>query len=328
MDSVILKLRKFIKAIVTSIFFDLLMLPLVIFSAFVMLVVRKVGFSNLVLCRKISLNIGIIPIRRHFYEPFVSKHNITYDLSIDRLLPGISLNIEEQLLLLKSLTYSSEISHITDDFTNHKTFHFKNGCYEAGDAEYWYNLIRLKKPSKIIEIGSGHSTKIAQLAIKKNTEENKLYSCHHICIEPYLMPWLEELDVTIIREKVENVDKQLFKQLSVDDILFIDSSHILRPQGDVVYEYLELLPDLSKGVIVHIHDIFTPKDYLSKWILEDVLLWNEQYMLEAFMTNNSKWKVIGAINFLHHNYFKELKHVCPFLVNDGEPGSFYITKTG
>jgi hypothetical protein len=88
-------------------------------------------------------------------------------------------------------------------------------------------MIRLKKPKRIIEIGSGHSTKIAQIAISKNSELNQNYTCNHICIEPYEMPWLEKLKVNVIREKVEDLD--FFNILEKDDILFIDSSHIIRP---------------------------------------------------------------------------------------------------
>src|SRR4029078_2458503 len=101
-----------------------------------------------------------------------------------------------------------------------------------------------------------------------------------------------------------------------DDILFIDSSHIIRPQGDVLFEYLELIPSLKAGVIVHVHDIFSPKDYLKEWVIDEVHFWNEQYLLEAFLTCNSDWKVIGALNYLHHNHYQHLQATCPFLTQD------------
>ncbi len=140
------------------------------------------------------------------------------------------------------------------------------------------------------------------------------------------MHWLERTGVSIIRKKIEDVDKVLFSELGENDILFIDSSHIIRPQGDVLFEYLELLPSLSKGVIVHIHDIFSPKDYRDDWMRKEVKFWNEQYLLEAFLTSNRDWKIIGALNFLHHNYFENLRDKCAFLTPDREPGSFYIQK--
>ena len=141
------------------------------------------------------------------------------------------------------------------------------------------------------------------------------------------MPWLEKTEVTVIRKKVEDIDISFFSELGDGDILFIDSSHIIRPEGDVLFEYLQLLPTLKKGVIVHIHDIFSPRNYKDSWLRDDVLFWNEQYLLEAFLTHNTSWKVIASLNNLHHNHYEFLKKVCPFLTHDREPGSFYLQKT-
>ena len=96
--------------------------------------------------------------------------------------------------------------------------------------------------------------------------------------------------------------------------------------GRVLFEYLELLPRLNKGVIVHVHDIFSPKNYPTNWLEDRVLFWNEQFLLEAFLSNNRDWKIIGALNLLHHKHYHELKAVAPFLTRDCEPGSFYMQK--
>jgi hypothetical protein len=211
-----------------------------------------------------------------------------------------------------------------DDYT----FHFHNGLFESGDVECWYNLIRRVKPRRIIEIGSGHSTLVAIRAIRQNTAEDPEYRCRHICIEPYQAEWLDRLDIiTVIRKRVEEVEIELFEALTHNDIVFIDSSHILRPQGDVLFEYLTLLPQLPKGVIVHIHDIFSPRDYPAAWVLQEQRLWNEQYLLEAFLNSNPQWDIILALNYLHHAYYDQLKAVCPFLMPQREPSSFYLQKT-
>lgn len=305
---------------------DALFTPFVFISALILFIVRLIGVQRLPLSKKVLLKVGIMPVRNHYYEPLFDKRNLYKPLSDNRILPGINWNIEEQISILNSFTTASEMESIPDDFVDELTFNFRNNAFEYGDAEYWYNLIRRKKPSRIIEIGCGNSTKMAQLAIRKNREEDANYHCEHICIEPYEMPWLEKLNIRIIRERVENVDKEIFKSLGNNDILFIDSSHVIRPQGDVLYEYLELLPTLNQGVIVHVHDIFSPKDYPEEWIIGEVRFWNEQYLLEAFLTSNSGWKIIGAINFLHHNHFKALKDKCPRLKPEHEPGSFYMQK--
>ncbi|SHH57664.1 Methyltransferase domain-containing protein [Chryseolinea serpens] len=272
------------------------------------------------------VSVGIMPIRDHYYEPLFNKKHLIKPLSDDRTLPGIAWNVEEQLSILNSFHYNGEFQNIGTQYSNDLTFHFNNNAFESGDAEYWYNIIRLKKPKRIIEIGSGNSTRLARLAIENNKKESADYRCEHICIEPFEAPWLEKLGIKIIRDRVENVDKMLFQSLGSGDILFIDSSHMIRPQGDVLFEYLELLPILNKGVIVHIHDIFSPKDYPESWIFEEAKFWNEQYLLEAFLTSNNDWKIIGAVNFLHHNHYEKLKGKCPRLTPEREPGSFYMEK--
>ena len=109
-------------------------------------------------------------------------------------------------------------------------------------------------------------------AVDKNRAEDQNYQCEHFCIEPYEMAWLETKNVTVKRSKVEDIDISFFQQLEANDVLFIDSSHIICPQGDVLFEYLEILPVLNPGVIIHIHDIFTPKDYPDQWIFKSRLL--------------------------------------------------------
>jgi len=227
---------------------------------------------------------------------------------------------------LDKLKFADELIYIPTEKTDDISFYFNNAGFGTGDAEYWYQLIRLKKPRTIIEIGSGNSTLMALTSINKNREEDSIYQCEHICIEPYEMPWLEKTGVSVIRKKAEDIETSFFSHLGENDILFIDSSHIIRTEGDVLFELLELLPTLNKGVIVHVHDIFSPRNYPSYVLLERVMFWNEQYLLEAFLSHNNSWKIIASLNYLKHHYYQNLKSVCPFLSLNREPGSFYIQK--
>jgi predicted O-methyltransferase YrrM len=305
---------------------DLLLMPLVYVSALILKRVRRVGVHRLPNSKKALLSVGVFPIRAHYYEPQFDYRGNTRSLSEDRNLPGINWNVQEQLGLLSTFTYGHELADLPKQKSDELGFYLDNMKFKSGDAEYWYQIIRLKKPRRIIEIGSGYSTLMAIRAIKANRLEDPGYECKHICIEPYEMPWLEKSGVSVVRRKVEEMSVDFFSELEEDDMLFIDSSHIIRPQGDVVFEIIELLPALNKGVIVHVHDIFSPKNYLQHWVENEVRLWNEQYLLEAFLTDNSKWKIIGALNFLHHNHYQQLKSAAPFLTIEREPGSFYIQK--
>lgn len=278
---------------------------------------------------RIFMQVGMLPVLDHYYQPLINpKKHLKRSLRDDRQLPGIDFNVEEQLALLARFNYNVELLKFPVNKNRDDEFYYDNNFYCTGDAEYLYNMIRHYQPRRILEIGSGYSTLMAGNAIKKNKEEHADYQCRHICIEPYERPWLEKAGVELIREKVETIDLSFFGQLESNDILFIDSTHVIRPQGDVLFEYLEVLPSLKSGVIIHVHDVFTPKDYLDDWIYDQHLLWNEQYLLEAFLTFNSEFKIIGALNYLTHHHRNQLAAKCPFFADQPgrEPGAFWFIK--
>lgn len=317
-------MKKLIKSILPIA--DIILMPLVYPAAWLLKSIRRAGMRKLPLCKRALMNVGVFPIRDHYYEPQFDHRSSKLDFSQDRNLPGINWNTSGQLEMLEGFTFAQELADIPQKRPESRTFYLNNGSFESGDAEYWYQLIRAIKPKRVFEVGSGNSTLMAIKAIKRNHKEDPNYECEHLCIEPYEMPWLEETGVSVVRRKVEDIERSFFSKLQENDVLFIDSSHIIRPQGDVLFEYLELLPSLNKGVFVHIHDIFSPKNYLKAWLVDEVLFWNEQYLLEAFLSHNGSWRIVGALNYLHHHHYEKLKSVAPFLTPAREPGSFYIQK--
>jgi hypothetical protein len=302
---------------------DLIFFIPTLLAAILLKIIRITGVHNMKLSKKIFDYVGVFPIINHYYEPLFREKDISKSLSFNRTLNAINFNIDNQLNNLNNYIFSQEFRDFVD---KDKSFHFGNGSYESGDAEYLYNFVRYLKPKRIIEIGSGYSSLIINNAVNKNIQESTQYKCQHICIEPFEVPWLEKTGVNVLRKKVELIDITEFQKLEDGDFLFIDSSHIIRPQGDVLYEYLEILPNLAKGVSVHIHDIFTPNDYPKEWVFDQVKLWNEQYLLEAFLSNNDSWEITGSLNLLFNNHFDELKRVCIYLTKDRDPGAFYIKK--
>ena len=314
---------------------DVLASPLVLLSALLMREIRYRGVSRLPVSKAILLKVGVFPIRDHYYEPMFHPRHLRKPLTDERQLQGIDWNVSEQLEILRQFDFNAELEQFPLDQSAAGGFHYRNGYFQVGDAEYLYNMIRRRRPRRIVEIGSGYSTLIAAEAVRRNKQEDAAYDCEHICVEPYENSWLRELGVTVVREVVERVDRSIFSGLRKNDILFIDSSHVIRPQGDVIHEYLEILPTLAPGVLVHVHDIFSPRDYPSRVIADWVLLWNEQYLVEAFLSFNRQFRVIGALNFLLLKYPEELAARCPLLARamagnelEGmEPRSFWLTKT-
>jgi hypothetical protein len=285
----------------------------------------RLGPARLPRSREKLKRMGIFPIRDHYHQPLFNDAHLTKPLSEVRHLPGIDWRHRNQVELLKSLCYAQELKsmELLSPASNETEFYMDNGAFESGDAEFFYSMLRFLKPRRLIEIGSGNSTKIARNALLQNALETG-ESCDHFCIEPYENPWLEQLGIKIIREPVEMVGLDVFQGLEAGDMLFIDSTHMIRPQGDVLFEYLQLLPSLASGVYVHVHDIFSPRDYPDQWVRNNVMMWNEQYLLEATMGNQDRYEVVAGLNYLKHTEFDLLLAVCPYLTKKREPGSFYL----
>ncbi|UFS69718.1 class I SAM-dependent methyltransferase [Geomonas sp. RF6] len=307
---------------------ELFLAPFTLFSALLLSFIRRGEIDRMPLTRKILLKVGVFPVVRHYYEPQFDHRQLTRPLGEDRTLPGVDLNVEEQLALLRELHYGAELLQFPTRSGSPLEYCYDNPFFRAGDSEFLYSMVRRFTPRTVIEIGSGNSTLMVRNALKKNAQEREGYRCRHVCIEPYEMPWLEQAGVEVIRERVETVDRALFAELGAGDILFVDSSHIIKPQGDVLAIYLEILPLLRSGVLVHVHDVLSPKDYFERWVVHEVKFWNEQYLLEAFLTLNNHFRIIGALNYLKHHHFEELAASCPVMATESgcEPGSFWMVR--
>ena len=291
--------------------FDWVLLPFSIIYLPLLKRIRKKGIVNFPMHDWAFKKLGVFPIQDHYYEPrFVfDKYEETKQRNVH-----IHLNVQQQLAMLAQYKYIDELS-----------LPLNNPNFSQGDADLYYLIIRNTKPKRIIEIGSGFSTLIAVEAIKKNSEEGVITQL--TCIEPFEFTWLEDINgIEVIRKKVEEMPLDFFGTLESGDILFIDSSHMIRTGNDVLFEYLYLLPVLKKGVLIHIHDIFTPNDYPQQWVKAEKRFWNEQYLLEAFLYYNDTFTVKFALNYLKHSHFNELKEVCKSISSTCEPGSFWLEK--
>ncbi len=259
------------------------------------------------LLQKLGLNVTA----NHFYEPIPDISTLSDNLWLNRSeLVGIDINEQEQVNLLSefALKYKEEFNSLPRNKTECPYQYFvNNGGFESVDGEILYCMIRHFKPRKIIEIGSGNSTYLSAQAVLKNKNEDSC-ECELVAIEPY----------------PNNVLKMGFSGLSQ----LIPSSHVLNIGNDVQYEYLEILPRLKKGVIVHVHDIFLPEEYRKEWILKEHRFWNEQYLLQAFLAFNESFKVLWAGNYMSLKNFEILeKTFSSYKKGKVKPGSFWIVKT-
>jgi predicted O-methyltransferase YrrM len=262
----------------------------------------------------------------HFYQPIPDTQNLPgtlWDRPSD--LVGIDMNDSAQLDLLRNHfpEFRAEYEQFpTKPVGKESQFYLNNDLFDGADALVAYCMVRHFQPQRIIEVGSGFSSLILGEAAAKNS------SSALICIEPFPRQFLREGFPglrSLIEKKVEDMDLEFFSQLRCGDILFIDSSHTIRIGGDVNYLFLEVLPRLKPGVIVHIHDIFLPFDYRRDWVMEQFRFWTEQYLLQAFLMFNSEFDVLMANSYLSCYHQQELKATFPSLPSSGG-GSFWMRR--
>ena len=199
------------------------------------------------------------------------------------LLKIINQNREKyKALINKALSLKEKIWTIKDTSKETSAINpsWNNGFLPGLDIIGIYTMLAEFKPTKYIEIGSGNSTKVAYKAKKEQNLTTEIIS-----IDPMPRAEIDSLADKMIREPFENVDFDIIGELNENDILFIDNSHRILPNSDSLVFYLELLPRLKKGVIVHIHDIYLPYDY-PQFMCDR--FYTEQYGLAMYLLANPK----------------------------------------
>lgn len=279
------------------------------------------------LLRALCVRLGVLPIRNHYYDPFIDPDEFSQPLSSERPLPGLDLNEAGQIALLRKLRFEKELAEIPRSRGANSAYYFDNSTFGSGDGEIFFGLLRHLKPKRVVEVGCGLSTLIAEEALRRNRAEGA--PCHHLCIEPYEKPFFVSPDIELLRSRSQQAPLSIFERLESGDVLFLDTTHVLRPQGDVLHAFQRILPVLAKGVYIHIHDIFTPFDYPDTWVRDDMRMWDEQYLLEAFLAFNPHFEVVAALHFLKRRHPDLLLACCPALRElDGTPSSFWMRSLG
>lgn len=269
----------------------------------------------------------------HFYSPIVDPNTVEAYLAdvesrpLPDHLPEIPLDRTEMIE-----TWQAMVPYLLQlPFEMQKTepyrYQYDNTMYSWGDASVLSGIINLFRPSRIIEIGSGWSS-----ACMLDTVEHILNLDTKITfIEPYTAILRDVLGedfskIHVIEEGVQNVDLTVFDQLEANDILFIDSTHVLKTGSDVEFELFKILPRLKDGVIVHFHDMFWPFEYPRPWVIEENRSWNELYGIRAFLSGNKEWKVLFFNDYMHKIELDLVRDSYPaFLNNSG--GALWLQKS-
>lgn len=241
------------------------------------------------------------------------------------LIDGIDLNVEGQLELLTKFEEHYKVLPFEHKKKHGLRYYYENDWYSYCDAIFLSCVLMEFKPKRVIEVGSGFSSAVT-LDINENFLDSKLKTTF---IEPdpgrllSLMNLKDKQNSKLIRRWVESVDTKIFEELEENDILFIDSSHILTHRNDLNYLIFKILPNLKKGVLIHFHDIFYPFEY-STAAMNANIPWNEVYFLRAFLTYNDKFKIRLFSDFLTKFFPEKFSNLEKCLKNPG--GNLWIQK--
>lgn len=190
---------------------------------------------------------------------------------------------------------------------NGSAFRLQNDYYTTPDAEVLYAMVKLYRPRRIVEVGSGNSTHLFRLAA-----QDLELGTHITSIDPHPRRDIGKYSDDVIRDRVETIqDMAPFQQLGPNDILFIDSSHEIKPGNDLLYLVFNILPRLSLGVLIHFHDIFLPYEYPREWLIQNRWNWTEQYLVQALLTENQTLDVVWPGYYLQRTwpaFEKEFRH--------------------
>jgi predicted O-methyltransferase YrrM len=208
-------------------------------------------------------------------------------------LPAIDLHPAAQREFLEKMCALYPEFDWTRNRTPDRRFHFDQEYYMQADSLCLYAMLRLLRPRRVIEVGSGFSS-----ALMLDVNERFLGGATEFTfIEPYtgrlesLLKPADKATTRILRQSVQTVDPAVFQSLQAGDFLFVDSSHVAKIGSDVNYLLFDILPKLPAGVYVHFHDIFWPFEYRGDWIREG-RAWNEAYLVRAFLSFNAAFEIV------------------------------------
>jgi hypothetical protein len=280
-----------------------------------------------------ACGVHILPV--HYYSPIPASQALNQrkpQWNREKAFAGVDFRLAHQLALLPQLRdYASECLRLFP-YTHVMTLGYGLGYGEI-EAVNLYAMIRWCKPWRIIEVGSGVSTFYAVNALAQNARESGS-PAEIICVEPFPSDKLKALAapglvrVEVKQDFVENLDPRFFSVLTENDILFIDSSHTVRINGDVAYLYLDVLPILNTGVRIHIHDICFPYPSVpdNHPLFDMFHLWRETDLLHAFLINNKEFVITLCQSYLHYKAPEALTSAFGSYPPNDLPASIWLQK--
>jgi len=269
------------------------------------------------------LKLGSLPLPVHFYSPVPDMKDLeTRQVWSKRSsLPGVDFRPADQLELLSELgeTFGDECHWPSEDpgdpgkYYLNPDFPFSFGC-----AAGTHSMVRYFKPRRVIEFGSGASSKVLAAALQQNARQDQSDQYDYTIIDPYPGGLIAEgklPGVTQLHKMgAEEAPIEWFDALEANDILFIDSGHVVRIGSDVNYAILDIMPRLKPGVLIHFHDVPMPYEYHKVYYTGRPafrVFWTESYLLQAFLIYNQQFEVLLALKYLMEEQKEKFRSAFP-----------------
>ncbi len=278
---------------------------------------------------------GALPLPVHFYSPVPDLADLRRRKAWSRRspLPGVDLREPEQLALLAELgkACGEECDWPLAPTADPHQFHQNNNSFSYGCAAVLHSVIRTRRPRRVIEVGSGFSSRVIAAALRMNAAQGA--PARYTVIDPEPSPATAALPgiTRLVQERVELTGPERFETLGPDDLLFIDSSHMVKLGSDVNFLFLDVLPRLGPGVLVHVHDICLPFEYPEVYFTNPAfrVFWTEAYLLQAFLAFNSRFEVLLGMAWLMSDHLDAFRRAFPRWDPERSPvmsGSFWIRR--
>lgn len=258
---------------------------------------------------------GIHLLHKNWYSPIPDTAQLAKNNGLwhyQSAMVGLDVNEQEQRRMVDEIIprYKEECKFPLAPTDCPHEYYVNNNLFGLVSAAVYHCMIRHYKPRTVIEVGAGNSTYVAARAMRMND----LADDRLIAIEPNPnevlrtgFPGLSEL----VQRPVQDVPLSFFERLQDNDLLFIDSSHVVRLGGDVIYLYLEVLPRLVPGVLVHVHDVYLPGNHPKRWVVDFRHFWTEQYLLQAFLAFNTAFEVLWSGTYAATRWPDDLERLLP-----------------
>lgn len=262
----------------------------------------------------------------HYYSPIPSYAEIERDQAriFDagaRELPGVRVDEQRMRERLAAFAPLHPEFPYTEEPDPGLRFALENTTYSRGDAVVLYSMMRLTRPERIVEIGSGNSTWL-MLDVNERFLDGK---ARITSLDPHperMVAGLRDGDrerMEVLPVRVQDASPATFAGLAAGDILFVDSTHVSRCDSDVNHILFAILPALAPGVLVHFHDVFWPFEYPKHWLLEIGAAWNEAYLLRAFLQYNGAFAIDFFSDYAAHFMRQDVERAVPVFLKG--PGS-------